>query len=74
MEPITTAMIARNRLTRVKAKEKVMAKVARIPRGKVKAKVEKMAKRAKRVKAKTLRRKRRIETAAGPFLMIRIAG
>ena len=51
--------------------------MARIPRGKV-IKVEKAEKEVKRanvkVKARMVRKSRRIETAAGPFLMTLRAG
>ena len=72
---IICTMIARKRHPR-RLKEKVQAKVARIPRGKEKAKkAEKAAKREKvKEKARTLRKNRRTETEAGPFLMNLRAG
>ena len=65
---IICTMIARKRRLR-RLKEKVQAKVGRIPRGKEREKAEKAVKRGKeREKARTLRKNRRTETEADPFL------
>ena len=76
MAPLITfiTLVRKDRLRRLK--EKVQAKVGRIPRGKEKAKkAEKAAKREKvKEKARILRKNRRTETEADPFLMNLRAG
>ena len=68
---IICTMIARKRRLR-RLKEKVQAKVGRIPRGKEREKAKKAEKAAKREKvkekARILRKNRRTETEADPFL------